>query len=396
MRLMFIYELTERKYAMSNRDFYEILGVSRTASDAEIKKAYRKLAMKYHPDRNPDNKDAEEKFKEVQRAYDTLSNEEKRRAYDQFGEASLNMGAGGPDMDMGGFNFGDIFNDIFGDMFGGSSGRRSGGQSRQGERGSDLRYELSLSLEDAVFGKKMEINIPTLVSCGTCDGKGARKGTSPTTCNTCQGRGQIRMQQGFIALQQTCPNCRGRGTIITNPCPDCHGQGRKHGSRKLAVSIPAGIDQGDRIRLSGEGESGMFGGAPGDLYVEINIKPHSVFTRNGQDLHCDMPISFSTAALGGELEVPTLSGKVMLKIQEGTQSGTVFRLKGKGIKGVRTSSTGDLFCKVMVETPVNLSKKQKELLSHFETELKKDNINHNPKESSWFDSIKRFFGDMRS
>lgn len=385
---------------MATQDYYQLLGVSKGASPEEIKKAYRKQAMKYHPDRHKDEKDkeqAEKKFKEIQVAYDVLSDPQKRQAYDQFGEAGLNMGgAGGPD--MSGFNFGDIFNDIFGDMFGGGgSGRRGGGaRGDAGERGSDLRYELQLTLEEAVFGTKVEIQVPTMLTCQTCQGKGAAKGSTPVTCSTCKGHGQVRMQQGFISIQQTCPHCRGRGTMISNPCSDCNGQGRRYGTRKLSVTIPAGIDEGDRIRLAGEGESGLFGGAAGDLYVEVSLKPHAVFERDGKDLHCEIPTSISVAALGGEIEVPTLDGKAILKVQEGTQSGTVFRLRGKGIKPVRNHTPGDLFCKIVVETPVNLTRQQKDLLQQFEQSLKEDNINHNPKESTWFDSIKRFFGDIRS
>ncbi|MGE3920514.1 MAG: molecular chaperone DnaJ [Gammaproteobacteria bacterium] len=374
---------------MQERDYYEVLGLTRNASQEEIKKAYRKLAMKYHPDRNQGNHSAEAKFKEAKLAYEVLSDEQKRAAYDQFGHAGVHgsMGGGGP----GGFNVGDIFEGIFGDIFGGRAGPQS-----YAERGADLRYHLELSLEEAVAGKTVQIEVPTLVSCDNCNGTGARKGTQPVSCRTCGGHGQVRIQQGFFSIQQTCPNCRGTGRTISDPCTVCHGNGRKQGQRKLSVTVPAGIDSGDRIRLSGEGESGSHGGPSGDLYIQVIIKPHAIFTREENDLHCEVPVSFVTAAVGGEIEIPTLDGRVKLTIEPETQSGRVYRLRGKGVKPVRSRSTGDLLCKIVVETPVKLSKKQKELLQQFEESLKTDNINHSPKESTWFDSVKRFFGDIKS
>lgn len=375
-------------------DLYEVLGVNKNASEAEIKKAYRKMAMKYHPDRNPDSKEAEAKFKEVKQAYEVLSNPQKRSAYDQFGHAGIDPSMGGGPGGPGGFDFGDVFGDIFGDIFG---GMRGGGRQRGfAERGADLRYDLELSLEDAVFGKTIQITVPTLLSCEKCNGSGAKKGSSPVSCTTCGGQGQVRIQQGFFSIQQTCPNCRGTGKMISDPCDACQGQGRKRGSRKLSVNIPAGVDSGDRIRLAGEGESGIHGGSAGDLYVQVHIKKHSIFERDGHDLHCEVPIGVAMAALGGELEIPTLDGRVKLKIQAGTQSGKVFRLRGKGVKPVRGSGAGDLMCHILVETPINLSRKQKELLQAFEDALKEDTVNHSPKKSTWFDGVKRFFEDMKS
>jgi molecular chaperone DnaJ len=372
------------------KDLYEILGVGHKADEAEIKKAYRRLAMKYHPDRNINDPEAESKFKEVKFAYEVLVDPNKRARYDKYGHAGIDpsaaAGAGGA-----GFNFGDVFGDIFGDIFGG--GRQRGGF---GEHGADLRYNLELTLEEAVFGKTLQIEVPTLTTCGECKGSGARKGATPVTCNTCNGHGQVRIQQGFFTLQQTCPHCRGSGKIISSPCQECHGQGRKPGTRKLSVTIPPGIDNGDRIRLSGEGEAGMHGASSGDLYVQVSIKPHALFAREGSDLHCEVPVSLFIAAMGGEIDVPTLGGKVKLKIAEGTQSGKVFRLKGKGVTPVRGGAAGDLYCKVFVEVPVNLSRKQKDLLEQFEKSLHTDTINHSPKESTWFDGVKRFFEDMKS
>src|SRR5512139_3051074 len=333
---------------MSKRDYYEVLGVNKDASDDEIKKAYRKLAMKFHPDRNPDNPKAEEQFKEAKEAYETLSDEQKRAAYDQYGHAatdgSMGGGFGGG---AGGFDFGDIFGDIFG-------GAGRGGRSAN-YRGADLRYNMEITLEEAARGATKQIRIPTMVECDTCHGSGAKPGTSPTTCQTCGGHGQVRMQQGFFSIQQTCPRCHGSGKQISSPCGTCHGAGRVKQHKTLAVKIPAGVDNDDRIRLSGEGEHGVNGGPAGDLYVVIHIKPHAVFQRDHNDLHCEMPISFATAALGGEIEIPTLDGAARIKIPPETQSGKQFRLRGKGIKGVRSTSYGDLHCHVIVETPVNLT-----------------------------------------
>jgi molecular chaperone DnaJ len=365
---------------MAKRDFYEVLGVSRTATEAEIKKAYRRMAMKYHPDRNTDDAEAEEKFKEAKEAYEILSNAQKRAAYDQFGHAGVDQSMGGGHRSAGGFS--DIFGDVFNDIFGGSSG------GRQSYRGADLRYHLELSLEDAVAGTTVQIRIPVHVECKTCNGSGAKKGTEPVTCTTCGGHGQVRMQQGFFSVQQTCPHCRGTGKMIKEPCSDCHSEGVIQEHKTLSVKVPAGVDTGDRIRLAGEGEAGHGGAGPGDLYVEVQVKRHDVFTRDDNNLFCEVPIAFVTATLGGDLEVPTLEGKATLKIPEGTQTGQQFRLRGKGVKSVRGGSTGDLLCRAVVETPVNLSKKQKELLTEFGETLEGS---HSPKHSSWLDKVKEFF-----
>ncbi|KTD43733.1 molecular chaperone DnaJ [Legionella quateirensis] len=377
---------------MEQRDYYELLEVSRGASDAEIKKAYRKLAMKYHPDRNPDDASAEEKFKEIQKAYAILSDPQKRSAYDQFGHAGVDASGGGHG-GFGGFGgFGDVFEDIFENIF--SGGRGQGRQSR-GQRGSDLQFNVQLTLEEAATGKEVEITVPRHGTCTVCSGSGAKKGTSPKTCETCNGIGQVRIQQGFFSIQQTCPSCHGEGKTISDPCTSCHGQGRIRESKKLTVKIPAGVDNGDRVRLSGEGEAGIHGGGPGDLYVQINVKTHSIFERHENDLHCEVPISFITAALGGSIEVPTLEGRVTLKIPEETQTGKVFRLRGKGMKSVRGHGQGDLLCKVVVETPVNLSREQKELLTKLQESLESAKSNHSPRSSSWFAGVKKFFEDMK-
>ena len=372
---------------MAKRDYYEVLGVEKGASAQEIKKAFRRVAMKYHPDRNPDDKDADEKFKEAQEAYEILGDEEKKSAYDRFGHAGVDGSAGGGFGGGGGAGFGDIFGDVFGDIFGGGGGR--GGPAR----GSDLRYDLQLDLEDAVRGKTVQIDVPTMVHCDTCDGSGARKGTSPVTCTTCQGTGQVRMSQGFFSVQQTCPKCHGRGKMITDPCGDCHGQGVREERKTLSVKIPAGVDTGDRIRLSGKGEAGPQGGPPGDLYVQMVVREHPIFVRDGSNLHCEVPISFAQAALGGDLEVPTLSGKVKLKIPAETQSGKLFRLRGKGVAPVRGGGVGDLLCRVVVETPVKLSGQQRELLQQFEESLA-GKSKHSPRSSNWFDGVKKFFDNL--
>jgi molecular chaperone DnaJ len=378
---------------MSKRDYYEVLGVSKNASEAELKKAYRRAAQKHHPDRNPDDKQAEENFKECKEAWEVLSDSQKRAAYDQFGHAGVDpsMGAGaGPGAGGFGGGFNDIFGDVFGDIFGG--GRGGGGQRVY--RGSDLRYNLDLSLEDAVAGTEVKIRIPTQVSCPECNGSGAKKGTSPTQCTTCGGRGQVRMQQGFFSVQQTCPHCRGSGSIITDPCHKCHGKGRVSEHKTLSVKVPAGVDTGDRIRLAGEGEAGESGGPPGDLYVQIQVKEHPIFVREDNNLFCEVPISFTTAALGGELEVPTLNGRVNLKIPAETQTGRMFRMRGKGVKPVRGGPMGDLLCKVKVETPVNLTRKQKDLLREFTGEMEEGGSRHSPQTSSWLDGVKKFFDDL--
>ncbi len=378
---------------MSKRDFYDILGVNRDASDDEIKKAYRKLAMKYHPDRNPDNPKAEEHFKEVKEAYEILSDGQKRTAYDQYGHAGVDpqagMGGGFGGFGAGAGGFSDAFGGIFDEIFG--AGRAGGGGRSNVYRGADLRYNLEITLEQAAFGTETKIRIPTMEACETCKGSGAKSGTQPKTCPTCQGSGQVRMQQGLFSIQQTCPKCRGTGKFIADPCGSCHGAGRVKQHKTLAVKIPAGVDAGDRIRLSGEGEHGVNGGPPGDLYVQIHLKAHPVFQREQNDLHCEMPISFATAALGGEIEIPTLDGAANLKIPPETQTGKVFRLRGKGIKGVRSGNQGDLLCHVVVETPVNLTDRQKELLREFDESSKEDAERHNPRAKSWMDRVRDFF-----
>jgi molecular chaperone DnaJ len=369
---------------MAKKDYYEVLGLNRDASDEDIKKAYRKLAMKWHPDRNPDNPKAEEHFKEAKEAYEILSDPSKRAMYDQYGHAGVDpSAAAGAGAGFGGFA--DAFGDIFGDIFG-------GGRSRSGVyRGADLRYNLEISLEDAARGTETRIRIPAMEECETCHGTGAKPGTRPTACTTCGGHGQVRMQQGFFSIQQTCPKCHGSGKVVTSPCGTCSGAGRVKKHKTLSVKIPAGVDEGDRIRLSGEGEAGVNGGPTGDLYVVIHIKPHAVFQRDHNDLHCEMPVSFTTAALGGEIEIPTLEGYAKIKIPHETQSGKVFRLRGKGIKGVRSSTHGDLMCHVVVETPVNLTARQKELLEEFESISRGDTARHNPRAKSWMDKVREFF-----
>ncbi|ABV88396.1 MULTISPECIES: molecular chaperone DnaJ [Shewanella] len=376
---------------MSKRDYYEVLGVGRDTSEREIKKAYKRLAMKFHPDRNPGDKEAEANFKEVKEAYEILTDSDKKAAYDQFGHAGVDPNRGGGGYG-GSADFGDVFGDVFGDIFGG--GRRGG--QRQAARGSDLRYNLELSLEEAVRGLTKELRIPTLAACDSCDGSGAKKGSSPTTCGTCHGQGQVQMRQGFFAVQQACPTCHGRGKIIKDPCNKCHGEGRVEKSKTLSVKIPAGVDTGDRIRLSGEGEAGEYGAPPGDLYVQVSVREHAIFQRDGNNLYCEVPISFSKAALGGEIEVPTLDGKVNLKIPAETQTGRMFRMRGKGVKSVRSHAVGDLLCKVVMETPVNLNERQKELLREFEDTLTGQSKKHSPKAEGFFDGVKKFFQDLNS
>lgn len=376
---------------MSKPDYYETLGVGKSADDKEIKKAYKKLAMKFHPDRTAGDKAKEEKFKEIQEAYEILKDDQKRAAYDQYGHAAFEqggLGGGG----FGGGGFGQDFGDIFGDIFGGGGGR---GRQRQ-QRGSDLRYNVDLSLEDAVKGKSLEIKVPTYVSCEPCDGSGAKPGTSAKTCSTCHGHGQVQMRQGLFAVQQTCPTCNGKGKVITDKCTSCRGEGRVQKTKTLSVKIPAGVDTGDRIRLSGEGEAGEHGAPTGDLYVQVNVRDHEIFVRDENHLYCEVPISFVTAALGGEIEVPTLGGKVKLKVPKETQTGKMFRLRGKGVKSVRSSTTGDLMCKVVIETPVNLSGDQADLLRQLEEKMASSSKKHSPKETGFFDGVKKFFDDLKS
>jgi molecular chaperone DnaJ len=368
---------------MAKQDYYKLLDVPRNATEADIKKAYRRLAMKHHPDRNPDDPDAEHKFKEAKEAYEVLCDPQKRAVYDQFGHAGLEGGRGG-----GGFSAGEAFGDIFGEMFGDIF---SGGQRGRSQvfRGADLRYELELDLEQAVFGTETEIQIPSLAECKTCAGSGAAKGSTPKTCDTCHGQGQVRVQQSIFTIQQPCPRCKGRGKIISNPCDTCFGQGRVRQEKSLPVTVPAGVDTGDRIRLNGEGEAGRNGGPAGDLYVEVRVRDHAIFEREGSHLSCEVPISFTTAALGGSVEVPTLNGEVILKIPSETQSGRVFRVREKGVRPVRGGAAGDLFCRVVVETPVSLSGEQKELLRKFQSTLEQGS--HQPREQSFFEGVKKFF-----
>jgi len=370
------------------RDYYEVLGVNRDASEEDIKKAYRKLAMKHHPDRNPGNKEAEEKFKEAKEAYEILCEPEKRRAYDAYGHAGVNPQMGGMGADAAGFGgFAEAFGDIFSDIFGGGQGR---GRSSV-YRGADLRYNLEITLEQAARGTETKIRIPTMETCETCHGSGAKPGTHPKTCETCHGAGTVRLSQGFFSIQQTCPTCHGSGKMVTDPCPTCRGAGRMKKHKTLSVKIPAGVDEGDRIRLSGEGEAGVNGGPAGDLYVVMHLKPHSVFQRDGDDLHCQMPVSFTLAALGGEIEIPTLEGSAKIKVPAETQTGQVFRLRGKGIKGVRSSYAGDLLCEVVIETPVRLTERQKELLRELEDISQKDGSRHNPRSRSFIEKVREFF-----
>ncbi|MCO4321990.1 molecular chaperone DnaJ [Aliidiomarina quisquiliarum] len=378
---------------MAKRDYYEVLGVDKNASERDIKKAYRRLAMKYHPDRTKGDKALEEKFKEANDAYEVLTDKEKRQAYDQYGHAAFQGGQGGHGgFGGGGADFADVFGDVFGDIFGGGRGR----QRSRAQRGADLRYNYDLTLEEAVRGKTAELKIPTLVSCTDCGGSGAEKGSKAETCDYCHGQGQIQMRQGFFAVQQTCPKCSGRGKIIKNPCRPCNGEGRVEKTKTLSVKIPAGVDTGDRIRLAGEGEAGEHGAEAGDLYVQMNVREHAIFRREGNNLYCDVPISFSRAALGGEVEVPTLDGRVKLKIPSETQTGRMFRLRGKGVKSVRSGVTGDLVCKAVIETPVNLSAKQKELLQEFDDSMGKgaESAKYRPKERGFFDGVKKFFDDL--
>ena len=373
---------------MSEQDLYQTLGIEKNSSDADIKKAYRKLAMKYHPDRNPDDSAAEQKFKSIQKAYAVLSDKQKRAAYDQFGHAGVNPQGGMG----GGFNTGDAFNDIFGDVFGDIFGGGRGQARRSSaQRGSDLRYQVNLTLEQAVFGDKINVEIPSYNQCDSCTGSGAKEGTSATRCIKCDGRGAVRVQQGFFTLQQTCPECRGSGETIKDPCTICSGSGRKRTNRTIAIKIPAGVDNADRIRLSGEGEAGIKGGPSGDLYVDVTIKKHDIFEREGNHLICTIPISFGKAVLGGTVEVPTIDGAVNLSIPSETQSGKTFRLKGKGIKSYWENFFGDLYCTVQVETPVSLTDEQKEILRQFDRSVNDSNTDHRPNKKTWTDSVSDFF-----
>lgn len=377
---------------MAKEDFYKLLNIEKNASEAEIKASYRKMAMKFHPDRNTDNPEvAEAKFKQIKEAYEILSDPKKRAAYDQFGHAGVDPSMGGG-AGRGGFtaDFSDVFGDVFGDIFGGGGGR----QRSNVQRGSDLRYNLELTLEEAVSGTESKIRIPVLIVCDACNGSGAKKGSSPVTCSTCQGHGQVRMQQGFFSVQQTCPTCHGTGKQIKDPCNKCHGQGRVQDTKTLSVKVPAGVDTGDRIRLGGEGEAGINGGPAGDLYVQISVKDHPIFMRDGANLQCELPISFPVACLGGEIEVPTLDGKVKLKIPAETQTGKMFRLRGKGVKPVRGGAVGDLMCRVVIETPVHLTKEQKDLIEKLGDSLVGGGKQHSPQEHSWTDGVKSFFDKL--
>lgn len=371
---------------MSKADFYETLGVAKTADDKELKSAYRKLAMQFHPDRNPGDDAAEHRFKEINEAYECLKDPQKRAAYDRFGHAAFhNGGGGGPFGGFGGGGFSDIFEDIFGEMMGGGRRRSSGGR----ERGADLRYNMEVTLEEAFTGKTAQIRVPSSVACQECSGTGAKAGTQPTTCTMCGGHGKVRASQGFFSIERTCPTCQGRGTMIKDPCPKCSGQGRTIQERSLSVNIPAGIEDGTRIRLANEGEAGLRGGPNGDLYIFLAIKPHEFFQRDGADLYCRVPISMTTAALGGQFEVTTLDGtQTRVKVPEGTQNGRQFRLKGKGMPILRQPQMGDLYIQTAVETPQSLTKRQRELLEEFDKLSSKEN---SPQSAGFFSRMKEFF-----
>jgi len=374
---------------LSKRDYYEVLGCQKNTSEQELKRAYRKLAMKHHPDRNPDDATASDKFKEIQEAYDVLSDPKKKQLYDQFGHDGVNAQGMG-----GGFSGADAFSDIFGDVFGDIFGGASRTRKARVYRGSDLRYELELTLEQAVFGSSIEIDVPTQVACNRCSGTGSEPGSSPVDCGTCRGEGQVRVSQGFFSVQQTCPKCKGEGKVISSPCGECTGAGRVKKRKKLTVKIPAGVDEADRIRLSGEGEAGRNGGPSGDLFVDIVLHDHPIFTRESQDLHCNIPISFATAVLGDQIQVPTLEGHLSLKIPPETQSGKIFRLRGKGVKSLRSSAVGDIYCHVHVETPVNLTETQKEMLKKFDQSLDVKENAHSPRSTSWLDRAKDFLDKL--
>ena len=381
---------------MAKRDYYEILGVAKNATEDDIKKAYRKLAMKHHPDRNQGDgaKKSEEKFKEGKEAYEMLSDAQKRAAYDQFGHAGVdpNMGGGRPGPGQEGFGgFAEAFGDIFGDIFGGQGGQRRGPGGQQVFRGADLNYAMEITLEEAANGKDSQIRIPSYETCDTCHGTGAKPGTSAKTCGTCSGAGTVHMRQGFFSIQQACPHCHGTGKIIPDPCTTCNGQGKVKKNKTLEVKIPAGINEGMRIRSTGNGEPGTNGGPSGDLYIEIRIKQHEVFERDGDDLHCTVPVGLTMAALGGGIEVPTLGGNAEIELPEGTQHGKTFRLRGKGIRGVRSSYPGDLYCHVSVETPIKLTEHQRKLLKELDESFKKSGDRHSPNAMSWTDRVKGIF-----
>ena len=373
---------------MSKRDYYEVLGVARTATDEELKKAYRRMAMKYHPDRNPGDAVAEASFKECKEAYEVLADAGKRRMYDAHGHAAFEGGMGGGG--GGGPDMNDIFGDIFGNIFGG------GGGSRGPRRGADVGYVMELDLEEAVAGVERRIEIPTLVECSPCHGSGSEDG-KVETCSTCQGRGQVRMQRGIFAMQQACPHCAGTGKQIPNPCKTCRGAGRVEDEKVLQVKIPAGVDTGDRIRLQGEGEAGPPGTSPGDLYVEVRVREHAIFQRDGDDLHCEVPIRISQAALGDTVRVATLEGEAEIRIPAETQTGKLFRLRGKGVQSVRSRAPGDLYCRILVETPVNLTAEQRKLLEQFEaTFTAESSRKHSPKSATFVDGIKGFWEKMKA
>ena len=373
---------------MSKRDYYEVLGVARDASDEDLKKAYRRCAMKFHPDRNPGDAAAEASFKECKEAYEVLSDDNRRRAYDQHGHAAFEHGMGGGG-GQGYADMGDIFGDIFGNIFG-------GGAQRGPRRGADIGYVMELSLEEAVFGAEKTIEIPTLDECETCDGSGSADGKTET-CQTCHGRGQVRFQRGIFSMQQACPHCGGRGKTIPNPCADCNGQGRVERTKTLQVKIPAGVDNGDRIRLAGEGEAGPAGSPPGDLYVDVRVREHEIFQRDGDDLHCEVPVRIGQAALGDTIRVPTLEGEVELRIPAETQTGKLFRLRDRGVKSVRSRKPGDLYCRAVVETPVNLTAEQRELLEKFEATFSgEEGRRHSPRSATFLDGVKSFLGRITS
>ena len=379
---------------MAKKDYYEVLGLQKGASENDIKRAYKRLASKHHPDKNQGSKEAEEKFKEINEAYEVLGDDQKRAAYDQYGHAAFEQGggAGGFGGGFGGADFGDMFGDIFGDIFGGGGGGR--GRQRV-VRGEDLRYDLEITLEEAVKGITKDIQINTLVHCDSCGGSGAEKGSKVETCPHCHGSGRIRRQQGFFVSESICPTCHGSGKKIEKPCRSCHGEGRVHKKENLSVKIPAGVDTGNQLRLAGKGAAGENGAPAGDLYVVIHVREHNIFERDGNNLYCEVPISFATAALGGEIEVPTLDGRVKLKIPAETQTGKLFRMRGKGVASTRSGYAGDLICRIVVETPVNLTSEQKELLQKLEESLQgKDLSKHAPKSSGFLDGVKKFFDNL--